>query len=113
MKSPQNPRRQLSLHATARLVVGFFLEVLMVFVGLIPTWDYGVYDKTKFWYAANNFFAEFLMVFLPTITILFLLPVIIRGSGPQKILAIILSLLPAWLAFNGWQNVIYRFMENP
>jgi hypothetical protein len=49
---------------------------------------------------------EFLFVFVPTAAVLFLLPVIVRGSRGQKILALILSLLPAWFAFQGWSAVI-------
>ena len=49
---------------------------------------------------------EFLFVFVPTVIILFLLPAIIWGSRRQKILAIVLSLLPAWFAFQGWSGIV-------
>jgi hypothetical protein len=104
-----SPSFKQPLRATLRLVVGGGLELLMLFVGSLPVWDYGVYDKTKFWNSASNFIQEFAAVFLPTIVILFLLPVIIRGSRPQKILAIVFSLLPAWLAITGWIEIISRF----
>jgi hypothetical protein len=55
---------------------------------------------------------EFLFVFLPTAAILFLLPVIIRGSRLQKILAMILSLLPAWFAFQGWSEIVVDHILN-
>ena len=55
---------------------------------------------------------KFLFVFIPTATILFLLPVMIRGSRQQKILAVILSLLPAWLAFEGWSGIVVNHILN-
>ena len=49
---------------------------------------------------------EFLFVFIPTAAVLVLLPVLVRGSRQQKILAIILALLPAWFAFQSWSGII-------
>src|SRR5882672_9711227 len=95
-----------------RLLIGLLLEIATLLIGWMPVWDYGVYDQTKFWYAAQNFCKEFLVIFLPTITMLFLLPVIIRGSPAQKIAAIILSLLPVWIAIPGWLEIIARFSES-
>ncbi|HEY1717722.1 MAG TPA: hypothetical protein VGH42_05425 [Verrucomicrobiae bacterium] len=58
--------------------------------------------------AANDKLKEFLFVLVPTITILFLLPVMIRGPLSQKLIAIVLSLFPAWMAFSGWVAVISK-----
>jgi hypothetical protein len=55
---------------------------------------------------------EFLFVFLPTIAILFLVPVIIWGSRLQKILAVILSLSPAWFAFQSWSEIVIDHILN-
>jgi hypothetical protein len=99
-----NPRRRTTLHASVRFVVALILQLWMMYyfthagaVGGVDTAS----DKLK----------EFLFVFVPTITILFLLPVIIRGSFSLKFIAIVLSLFPAWMAFNGWTAVIDRLFR--
>ena len=94
----ENPRRNKRLHASVRFVVALILQLWMMYYftheGAVGGAD-----------AANDKLKEFLLAFVPTIIILFLLPVIIRGSRSQKIIAIVLSLLPAWMAFSGWMNV--------
>lgn len=94
----QNTRRS-SLHAPVRLVIAVILELGFAFyfshegalgIGL------GFSDTAK----------KLLFIFVPTITILLLLPVIIRGSRFQKIAAIILSLFPAWMVYFGWKEMI-------
>ena len=49
---------------------------------------------------------QFLRACVPTVTVLFLLPVIIRGSFSQRLIAIILSICPAWIGFYGWAAVV-------
>jgi hypothetical protein len=95
----QNSRRP-SLHAPIRFIVAIILQLGFVVyftigVGGLGT-GLGFSDTAK----------TFLFIFVPTITILFLLPVIIRGSRTQKIVAIILSLFPAWMAYFGWKEMI-------
>lgn len=110
MKTSQDSRPPL--RARPRLIVAGILEIAMVLVGLQPEWDYGIYNKTKFWYAANNFFKEFLVVLLPTVAILFLLPVIVRGSLQQKIAATIIALIAACIAIPVWLEIIGDFSES-
>jgi hypothetical protein len=61
----------------------------------------------------NETITLFLMTAIPSIIIVFLIPITIRGSHEQKIIAAILLLPAAWWGFAGWQNVIYRFMDYP
>lgn len=104
---PSNQR----LRPRVRLVVSGFLEILTLVVCAIPTWDYGVYDRTKFWYAFSNFFVEFAVAFLPTVAILFLFPILRWGSHSQKFSAAILLMPAAWFGFMGWEGVVERFMD--
>jgi hypothetical protein len=95
----QNSQRP-SLHAPIRFIVALILQLgfLVYFTiggGALGTGQ-GFSDTAK----------TFLFIFIPTITILFLLPVIIRGSYSQKIVAIILSLFPAWMVYFGWKEMI-------
>jgi len=81
----------------------------MFLVGLFfPEWDYGIYSRATFWYAFNNFVLEFSMLFLPTTAVFLLIPVFLRGSSWEKIIALIVSLFPAWLAVQGWQGIFYQ-----
>lgn len=94
----QNLRRA-SLHASIRFIVAIILElgfaIYFTHAGALGT-GLGFNDTAN----------EFLFIFVPAITILFLLPVIIRGSSSQKIIAIILSLFPAWMACSIWMQMI-------
>ena len=91
--------RRTSLHAPIRFIVAIILElgfaIYFTHAGALGT-GLGFSDTAK----------KFLFIFVPTITILFLLPVIIRGSRSQKIVAIILSLFPAWMAYFSWEQMI-------
>ena len=49
---------------------------------------------------------EALFVIVPTVAVLILLPVFIRGTRLQKILAFFLSLLPVWFAIRGWSGIV-------
>jgi hypothetical protein len=94
--SDSQSSRRTSLHAPARFIVALALQlVLFAQSGL----EANSYDF-------NTMLNEFLFAFIPTVSMLVLIPVIIRGSGSQKIVAIILSLFPAWIAFLGWEEII-------
>ena len=97
------------MQAPARLVAASFLVLLTIFCRLIPEWDYGIYDKTKFWYAVQNFFGGFFAVCLPSIAILFLWPVVVRGNVQQRIIAIFLSIISALGAIPGWLMICGKF----
>lgn len=106
MNSETSSKRKRPLRTFSRIVVSLVLQLLMFLIGLcLPEWDYGIYDKTKFWYALNNFVSEFSMLFLPTVAVFFLIPVFFRGSSWEKIVALIISLFPTWLAVQGWQGI--------
>ncbi|MGH7950293.1 MAG: hypothetical protein ACREFE_00005 [Limisphaerales bacterium] len=94
----QNTRRRVTLHAALRVAVAILLQAGMFrFVnGMGET-------------GLNNF----LIAFLPTVSILVLIPVLIRGSLGERTIAVVLLLPAAWFGFMGWQNVIYRFMDFP
>jgi len=95
----QNSRRT-PLRAPIRLIVAIILELGFAFYFTIGGGalgaGLGIGDTVK----------DFLFIFVPIITILFLLPVIICGSRSQKIVAIILSLFPAWMVYFGWKEMI-------
>ncbi|MEI8290314.1 MAG: hypothetical protein WCH99_12660 [Verrucomicrobiota bacterium] len=107
----KSPIAEKLLHASARLVAGFILMVLTISCRLMPEWDYGIYDKTKFWVAAQNFLVEFSAVCLPSIAILFLWPLVIRGTPKQKVAAIVVSAISALIAIPGWLGVVGKFLE--
>jgi hypothetical protein len=95
----QNSQRT-SLHALARFIVAIILQ--LGFIVYFTIGGGGLGTGLGFSDTAKTF----LFIFIPTITILFLLPVIIRGSRSQKIVAVILLLFPAWIAFLGWKEII-------
>lgn len=92
--------RRASFHTAVRFVVAVILQLGFVVYFTIGGGGLGIglgfSDTAK----------TFLFIFIPTITILFLLPVIIRGSCSQKIVAVILSLFPAWMVYFGWKEMI-------
>ncbi len=100
----QNARRRARLHTSLRFLVALILQLWTVYYfthkgALGVGWQSG--DVLK----------EFLLIFIPTITILFLLPVIICGSFPQRLIAILLLICPAWIGFYGWIVVIGRLLK--
>lgn len=96
----QNARRRAPLHASLRFVIALILQSGMVYYfthgGALGANDYDVHTGLN----------QFLLAGIPTITVLFLLPVIIRGSFLQRLIAIILSICPAWIGFYGWAAII-------
>jgi hypothetical protein len=92
--------RRTSLHTPVRFIVAIILQLGLVVYFTIGGGGLGTglgfSDTTK----------TFLFFFIPTITILFLLPVMVRGSRSQKIVAVILSLFPAWMIYFGWKGMI-------
>ncbi|MGH7953843.1 MAG: hypothetical protein ACREFE_18250, partial [Limisphaerales bacterium] len=48
----------------------------------------------------------FLLALLPTVSVLLLIPVLIRGTLGEKIIAAVLLLPAAWFGFMGWAIVI-------
>jgi hypothetical protein len=95
----QNPKRP-SLHAPIRFIVALILQL-----GFLVYFTIGG-GGLEAGLAFSDTVKKFLFILVPIITILFLLPVIIRGSYPQKIVAIILSLFPAWMVYFGWKEMI-------
>jgi hypothetical protein len=87
---------------TRILVAALLYPVALLLLGFFPDMDEN-----------RETTIAFLTAFLSSIIILVLIPVVIRGSFAQKIIAIILLLPAAWIGFNGWQDVIYRFMDHP
>jgi hypothetical protein len=103
IKNAQLGRR---LHAPMRFVVAGALQLWLIYYfthggALGIGWEFS--DALK----------EFLFVFTPTVSIVFLIPVIIRGSFAQKIMAAILLLPAAWLGCAGWKDVVCHFMDCP
>ena len=100
----QNPRPRRPLHAFVRFIAALILQLWMMYYftheGALGS------DNT-----AHDTLKVFLFVFVPTIAILFLFPVIIRGSLSQKLIAIVLSLFPAWMTFSGWMAVSDRLFK--
>lgn len=102
-----------SLHAFGRIVVSLICVLLIFVIRLgLPEWDYGLYNDTKFWYFVCNYSAFALPAFFSTVAILFLLPVIIRGSHKERITAAVLLLLPSVIAVFTWWNAIEELFEN-
>jgi hypothetical protein len=97
-------RRNKQLYASIRFVVAIILQLWIIYyfthAGALGGAD-----------AVNDTLKEFLFIFIPTITILFLLPLVIRGSFSQKIISIILLIFPVWIAFYGWMTVIAELFK--
>lgn len=53
----------------------------------------------------------FFMTAIPSIIIVFLIPVIIRGSPGQKIVALILLFPAAGFGFMGWAGIVGGFLS--
>lgn len=95
----QNARRRASLHAPLRFLVALILQLWTAYY-FTHKGALGVDGQS------SDTLKEFLLIFVPTVTILILLPVIIRGSFSQRLIAVALSICPAWVAFYGWTAVI-------
>jgi hypothetical protein len=95
----QNTSRRSSLHAALRVVIAVFLQVMMFcFVSGVEGNDY------DFRTGLNGL----LFALLPTVSILLLIPVLIRGTLGEKIIAVLLLLPAAWFGFMGWAAVVSR-----
>ena len=103
----QNARRRAPLHATLRFVIALLLQAGMFgYFGGVSAMGTTGYDF-------KDGLSDFLWAFLPAVAILFLFPVLIRGSLGEKIIAAIFLLPAAWFGFAGWQKVIHCFMDYP
>ena len=98
----QKVQRSATLHATLR----FFIAIILQSGTFYYFIDGGALEAND--YDFRTGFNEFLLACIPTVTILILLPVIIRGSFSQKLVAITLSVCPAWMGFHGWETVVRR-----
>jgi hypothetical protein len=93
----RDTRRRAPLHAALRLVISVLLQAVTFYsVSGVEGNDY------DFRTGLNNF----LFALLPTISILVLVPVLMRGTLGEKILAAVLVVPAAWFAFMGWAAVI-------
>ncbi len=101
----QNARRRAPLHTPLRFAIALVLQSGMIYYfthrGALGANDYDFHTGLN----------KFLLACIPTVTVLFLLPVIIRGSFSQRLIAIILSICPAWIGFYGWTAVIGGLTE--
>jgi hypothetical protein len=100
-----------SLHAFGRIVASLIC-LLLILVIRLPEWDYGLYNDTKFWYFVCNYSTFAVPAFFSAVAILFLLPVIIRGSPKERITAAVLLLLPSVIAAFTWWIAIEELLEN-
>lgn len=55
---------------------------------------------------------EFLFIAVPTVAILFLLPVLFKGSFQQKTLTFVLLLFPIWCAYGSWSDFFTNHFFN-
>ena len=93
----QNASPRSPLHAVLRVVIAVLLQVAMFcFVSGVEGNDY------DFRTGLNGF----LSALLPAGSILLLIPVLIRGTLGEKIIAGVLLLPAAWFGFMGWAAVI-------
>jgi hypothetical protein len=95
-------KNRSNLNVPIRLIVALILQLgfavyFTIGGGALGT-GLGIGDTMK----------EFLFIFIPMLIIIFLIPVIIRGTPYQRIAAIVLSLLPACIALLGWTEIIKR-----
>ena len=89
----------MPLHAALRIVISVLLQAVMFYsVSGVEGNDYDFQTGLN----------AFLFALLPTVSILILLPVLIRGTLAEKIFAVVLALPAAWFAFMGWAAVIGR-----
>jgi hypothetical protein len=98
-------KRRTPLRAGLRL----FTAILL----LAGMFGYGASAVETTGYDFQDGLNDFLLAFLPAISILLLIPVVIRGSFGEKIIAAVFLLPAAWFGFVGWQNVIYYFIDYP
>jgi hypothetical protein len=92
-----NAPRRSPLRAALRVVIAVLLQVVMFcLVSGVAGNDF------DFQTGLNGF----LFALLPSVSILLLIPVIIRGTPGEKIIAVVLLLPAAWFAFTAWAAVI-------
>jgi hypothetical protein len=93
----KNVSRRAPLRAVLRVVIAVLLQVIMFcFVSGVEGNDH------DFQTGLNGF----LFALLPSVSILLLIPVLIRGKLGEKIIAVVLLLPAAWFAFMAWAAVI-------
>jgi|GEM_PF-5906012 len=93
----QNAPRRSSRHAALRIVIAVFLQAMMFyFVSGVEGNDYDFQTGLN----------DFLFALLPTASALLLIPILIRGTLGEKVIAAALLLPAAWFGFMGWASVI-------
>jgi len=53
-----------------------------------------------------------MVVFIPTVAMLFLIPVFVLGSISEKIVAFVVFLPHACIGFAGWEQAVYLFRDS-
>ncbi|MGI8965027.1 MAG: hypothetical protein ACR2H1_02945 [Limisphaerales bacterium] len=69
------------------------------------------YDSTSnlLWEEWKSAALTFFGVTLPTVALISLLPVLVRGLSQQRLLALILALPSGYMAYQGWEGFIFEF----
>ena len=95
----ENPPRRAPLRGSLRVVIAVLLQVMMFcFVSGVEGNDHDF--KT----GLNGF----LLALFPSVSILLLIPILIRGAHGEKIIAVVLTFPAVWFAFIAWSAIIGR-----
>ncbi|MGH7976166.1 MAG: hypothetical protein ACREC8_05845 [Limisphaerales bacterium] len=102
MSTQVHPHKK-SIHAALRIVIALSFLVIFFSPLLSPLGDTG--------YSFRDGLNAFLFAFIPTVPIVFLIPVVIRGTIAERIVAAIILLPSGALALLGWVDIIGAFMD--
>ena len=96
--------RQDALRSGWRIAAGLLANLALAFY-LFQNREH-LWNIRDFRYAPVNMTFAFLLAAVPTVVVLFLIPVIARGRTPQRWIGMALVLLPGYLALAGWMQLV-------
>jgi len=96
-----------------RLAVGVIVNVAFLAL-LLLMMTTGKFRHTRsipdpFAWELKRALSTLLVILIPSVAVLFLLSVIVKGSTWERLMAVVLSLVPAYIAYRGWEGLIYEF----
>ena len=97
------------MKAKARFLVAAVVNVGIVLYLVARVWTGGWHQQDPFLYVLNKSIESFLTILIPSMGVIFLLPVWFQGTTGQRHLALFLGLLPCLSAILTWLDFVQDY----
>lgn len=106
LNKPQRPVENLAKKQFAnRLIVATLCIAVVFMLGLVTYTP----PSNRAWFEGALLAA---VVLLPSFACIYLLPVLLRGQGEQRVAALVLLILSGYFAYRGWEIAIVDYVIN-